>query len=254
MILLEYKVKLDAFEGPLDLLLHLINRLEIDIYDIPVSEITDQYLDFIHTMKELQLDVAGEYLVMAATLMAIKSKTLLPVNEDEIAEEEFDLENDGEDPREELVMKLIQYRKFKAAAGELKSREAKRSLVFTKPPADLSDFSQEVHTHPPVSDVSLYDMVNAFQNMMQRKKIERPKKTTIQRQEIPIETRMTEIISELHGRNNGISFYDLFPYRNRAHIVTTFLAILELMKKKSILCDQEENFTNIMIYKAGGGE
>ena len=119
MIFVEYNVKIDAFEGPLDLLLHLINRLEIDIYDIPMAAITEQYLIYIHTMKELELDIASEYLVMAATLLAIKSKMLLPKHEEEL-EEDFEYE---EDPRDDLVEKLIEYRKYKEAAQELKHLE-----------------------------------------------------------------------------------------------------------------------------------
>lgn len=111
---MEYQVKIEAFEGPLDLLLHLINRLEIDIYDIPVAKITEQYLLYVHTMRELELDVASEYLVMAATLLSIKSRMLLPKQEEELFDEEF-LEEE-EDPREELIEKLIEYRKYKSAA------------------------------------------------------------------------------------------------------------------------------------------
>ncbi|GAE43404.1 segregation and condensation protein A [Mesobacillus boroniphilus JCM 21738] len=116
---MQYNVKIEAFEGPLDLLLHLINTLEIDIYDIPVAEITEQYLMYIHAMKELQLDVASEYLVMAATLLAIKSKMLLPKHEAEL-EDEFEFDHE-EDPRNELVERLIEYKKFKEAASDLKS-------------------------------------------------------------------------------------------------------------------------------------
>ena len=139
---MQYNVKIDAFEGPLDLLLHLINRLEIDIYDIPVSEMTEQYLLYIHAMKELQLDLASEFLVMAATLLAIKSKMLLPKHEEEMLDENFDIDLE-EDPREELVERLIEYRKYKEAAGDLKSLEEERGLMFTKPPSDLSDLAKE---------------------------------------------------------------------------------------------------------------
>src|SRR4051812_323235 len=137
-----YNIKIDAFEGPMDLLLHLINRLEIDIYDIPMAEITDQYLSYIHTMQHLELDIASEYLVMAATLLAIKSKMLLPKHEDESNldenDESFDL-----DPRDELVEKLLEYKKYKQAALEFKTLEEERSLMFTKPPMDLSEYIKE---------------------------------------------------------------------------------------------------------------
>src|SRR5690606_4106514 len=151
---MQYNVKIDAFEGPLDLLLHLINRLEIDIYDIPVAEITEQYLFYIHTMKELQLDIASEYLVMAATLLAIKSKMLLPKHEDEQLEDEIGMEME-EDPRDELVERLVEYRKYKEAAEDLKELEQERGLMFTKPPSDLTDFAKEIQPEKTELNVSL---------------------------------------------------------------------------------------------------
>ncbi|MCH1624804.1 segregation/condensation protein A [Fredinandcohnia quinoae] len=246
-----YNVKLDTFEGPLDLLLHLINRLEIDIYDIPVAEITEQYLLYIHAMNELQLDIASEYLVMAATLLAIKSKMLLPKQEEELIDEEMDFELE-EDPREELMRRLIEYRKYKEAAQDLKLLEEERGQIFTKPPSDLSEYSKEIKTDYQSLDVSLYDMLGAFQKLLRRKKLQKPLATTITRQEIPIETRMEEIIKELHGFKGKKRFTDLFPYSEKNHIVVTFLAILELMKKNVILIEQENNFSDIFISSLEG--
>ncbi|MDF1507664.1 segregation/condensation protein A [Robertmurraya sp. DFI.2.37] len=240
-----YNVKIDAFEGPLDLLLHLINRLEIDIYDIPVSEITEQYLFYIHTMKELQLDVASEYLVMAATLLAIKSKMLLPKHEESL-EDEFEFEYE-EDPRDELVERLIEYRKYKEAASDLKSLELERGLMFTKPPSDLADFSTEVSPERRDLDVSLYDMLGALQKLLRRKKLQRPLPTKISRQEIPIEQRMDEILRDLQLNKGRRSFFDLFPRREKDHIVITFLAVLELMKRREIIVEQEGNFSEIFV-------
>ncbi|MFE8702616.1 segregation/condensation protein A [Cytobacillus sp. FJAT-54145] len=241
----QYNVKLEAFEGPLDLLLHLINRLEIDIYDIPMAKITEQYLFYIHAMKELKLDVASEYLVMAATLLAIKSKMLLPKHEEEL-EDEFEFEME-EDPRDELVERLIEYKKYKEAAVDLKLLEQERGLMFTKPPSDLTDFSKEVQSERKDLNVSLYDMLGAFQKLLRRKKLQRPMATRIARQEIPIEKRIEEIIQELKTFKGKKSFYDLFPYRERNHIVVTFLAILELMKRKEIIIEQEKNFAEIFV-------
>lgn len=241
-----YNVKIDAFEGPLDLLLHLINRLEIDIYDIPVAEITEQYLFYIHTMKELELDVASEYLVMAATLLAIKSKMLLPKHEETLEDEfEFEIEDD---PRDELVERLIEYRKYKEAASDLKLLELERGLMFTKPPSDLADFTTEVSpTERKDLDVSLYDMLGALQKLLRRKKLQRPLPTKISRQEIPIEQRMDEIIQELKINKGRRSFYDLFPRPEKDHIVITFLAVLELMKRREIIVEQESNFAEIFV-------
>ena len=188
---MSYKIKIDAFEGPLDLLLHLINRLEIDIYDIPVAEITEQYVAYIHTMKELELDIASEYLVMAASLLAIKSKMLLPKHEEEWDEDEEDYLM--EDPREELVTQLLEYKKYKEAADEFKNMEAERALLFTKPPIDLSPFTDETKLERKDLDVSLYDMLSAFQKLMRRKKLKRPLQTRITRQEITIDKRIQEL-------------------------------------------------------------
>ncbi|MBA4537307.1 segregation/condensation protein A [Bacillus aquiflavi] len=242
----QYNVKIDAFEGPLDLLLHLINRLEIDIYDIPMAEITEQYLFYIHTMKELQLDIASEYLVMAATLLAIKSKMLLPKQEDALQEVEFEVDI-GEDPREELIERLVEYRKYKEAAMDLKSMEQERSLMFSKPPSDLSQFVKE-----PIQEldlnVTLYDMLGALQKLFRRKKLQRPLATKIARQEISLKKRMAEISAYLNqNEERRTSFYELFPVAEREHIIVTFLAILELMKRNEIIVEQEYNFAEIFV-------
>lgn len=246
-----YNVKIDAFEGPLDLLLHLINRLEIDIYDIPVSKITEQYLIYIHTMKELQLDVASEYLVMAATLLAIKSKMLLPKHEEEELEDEFGMEME-EDPRDELVERLIEYRKYKEAAEELKEREQDRSLMYTKPPADLSEYVNDSQQEKADLNVSLYDMLGALQKLLRRKKLQRPLSAKVARQEIPIEKRMSEIVDQLRNFKGRKKFTDLFPISDREHIVVTFLAVLELIKRKEIQVEQDRNFSDIFVASMEG--
>jgi segregation and condensation protein A len=250
---MQYNIKIDAFEGPLDLLLHLINRLEIDIYDIPVSQITEQYLLYIHTMNELQLDVASEFLVMAATLLAIKSKMLLPKHAEENldVEEAFEYE---EDPRDELVERLIEYRKYKEAANDLKSMEEERSLMYTKPPSDLSEYAKEKQPEKTELNVSLYDMLAAFQKLLRRKKLQRPLTTKIARQEISIDKRMGEILDELRSIKGQLSFYELFPHPSKDHIVVTFLAILELIKRKEIDVQQDENFSEIFVEAIGEGE
>lgn len=239
-------MKIDAFEGPLDLLLHLINRLEIDIYDIPVAQITEQYLMYIKTMTELKLDVASEFLVMAATLLAIKSKMLLPKHEEAYVDEDPDMSYE-EDPRDELVERLIEYRKYKEAAQDLKSMEEERGLMFTKPPSDLSDFAKEKKPEKTDLNVSLYDMLAAFQKLLRRKKLQRPMATKIARQEISIETRMIEIMDELKQLKGRKNFNDLFPYPAKEHIVVTFLAVLELIKRKEIDVEQQENFGEIFV-------
>lgn len=246
---MKYNVKIDMFEGPLDLLLHLINRYEIDIYDIPVAEITEQYLNYIQAMKELQLDIASEYLVMAATLLSIKSKMLLPAQNNDLVDEELEVEE--EDPRDELMRRLIEYRKFKEAAKHLKEFEFERTQLYTRPRMDLSHYAPEKIENP-VSDVSLYDMLGALQKLFIKKSYKQPRLTTIHRQEIPIETRMREIIHELTDGVDGRLFHELFPYPHKEHIVVTFLAILELMKNNLIQCKQVGNFTDIWLYMVEG--
>ena len=250
--MIHYNVKIDAFEGPLDLLLHLINRLEIDIYDIPVAQITEQYLIYIKTMTELKLDIASEFLVMAASLLAIKSKMLLPKHEEEL--DDLDLEMGyEEDPRDELVERLIEYRKYKEAAHDLKLLEEDRGLMFTKPPSDLSDLAKENQPEKTELNVTLYDMLAAFQKLLRRKKLQRPMSTKIARQEISIEIRMAEIMSDLKNITGRKNFNDLFSIPAKEHIVVTFLAVLELIKRKEIDVEQHENFGDIFVHAVKKG-
>lgn len=240
-------IKTAGFEGPLDLLLHLIKHLEIDIYDIPMAEITDQYMLYIHTMKELELDVASEYLVMAATLLAIKSQMLLPKYHEDLDEELIEDEY-MEDPRDELVARLIEYRKYKEAAIELKEREQERSLMFTKAPSDLSEYtSRRISIEDADKKVTIYDMLGAFNKLLRRQKLQKPLHTKVTRQEISIEARMVEINILLQKAEKWVDFFDLFPYPDKEHIVTTFLAILELIKRNQVDIMQNGNFENIYI-------
>jgi segregation and condensation protein A len=249
----QYKVKIDAFEGPLDLLLHLIQRLEIDIYDIPVADITEQYMSYVHTLNELELDEISEYLVMAATLLAIKSQMLLPnMNHIEDQEENFDFEE--EDPRDELVVKLLEYRKYKDAAVELKLRGEDRALIYSKPPSDLSMFEKDNEHDLSSLDVSMYDLLGAFHKLLRRKKLQKPQTRSLQRQEISIDKRMNELLTNLRKRKKRMNFMDLFDVADKNHVVITFLAVLELMKLNSILVEQEGNFEEIFVDIKKGAE
>lgn len=243
----QYNVKIDAFEGPLDLLLHLINRLEIDIYDINVSEITEQYLLYVHAMQELQLDVASEYLVMAATLLAIKSKMLLPKHEEEDSLDLEVMEYEEETTMEDLVEKLVEYKKYKEAANEFRNLEQEQALVYTKPPLDLTELIQDVKVDAVDLDVTVYDMIGALQKMMRRKKINKPLTAKVARQEIPIEKKMESILDTLKFKKTKVKFEDLFTTSTREEIVVTFLAILELLKQQAITLTQEKNFEQIFI-------
>ncbi|MDO6451075.1 segregation/condensation protein A [Oceanobacillus profundus] len=240
-----YEVKLDAFEGPLDLLLHLINQYEIDIYDIPMAQITKQYMEYIHTMQQLELNIASEYLVMASTLVAIKSQMLLPKQE---IIEDNDMEEYAEDPREELMQRLIEYRKYKEAAERLKEKEVEANQIFTRPPTVFDELTFE--KQPVVQgDVSIYDMLGALGKMFERKKWNKPLDTTVQRMDIPIEQRMQDVLTKVKStQGKGIEFDQLFPYPSRTHVVVTFIAILELMKGKEIYCKQTKHFDTLYIF------
>ncbi|MEK9197988.1 segregation/condensation protein A [Ureibacillus sp. 179-F W5.1 NHS] len=240
-----YEVKLEAFTGPLDLLLHLIHRLEIDIYDIPMAELTAQYIDHIHAMKELELNEASEYLVMAATLLAIKSRMLLPIHEGEIEDAEFEVE--GPDPREELVTKLIEYKKYKEAANELKDLEADRAQVFTRPPSDLSGFLPDEQLALFDMNVNVYDMLSAFQKLLRRKQLKRPLSTRVARQEISVKDQMIAVIDSLKLSGGRSSFSELFPYEDKSTIIVTFLSLLELMKRHVVFVEQENNFEDLTV-------
>jgi len=236
---LQYRVKLEAFEGPLDLLLHLIKQYEIDIYDVPLVEIIDQYTRYIETMKYLELNMASEYLVMAATLIALKSEMLLPKQEIEDDDEYV------EDPQEALMQRLINYRKYKEAAEKLKNKDHQQ--IYTRPTTlfRYSDKKQPIEQ----GNISIYDMIGAVSKMLERKKWSQPLETRVTRIEIPIEQRMEEIVRLLTDEKENISFDQLFVYPSRSHIVVTFIALLELMKDNIVYCQQDGNFDSIYIYR-----
>ncbi|MNI01232.1 Segregation and condensation protein A [compost metagenome] len=244
--------KLEAFEGPLDLLLHLIDKNELDIYNIPIKEITDQYLEYVQAMHELELEVTSEFLVMAATLLSIKSKLLLP--KPPIIEFDDYYEMDDElDPRAELVQKLIEYRKFKSIADMLRDKEVERSLVYTREPEDLSPFLPVIQENP-VKGLDVTDLLIAFQRTL-RKMVNRNAVAKIRRDEISVKDRMKEVVDLLRLKGGKLLFSKLFDYTyTREEIVVTFLAILELMKMKKVTCYQHQLFEDIVIHTKGEEE
>ncbi|EUJ32911.1 segregation and condensation protein A [Listeria floridensis FSL S10-1187] len=243
---MEMKLKVEAFEGPLDLLLHLIGKLEVDIYDIPVAEITEQYMEYIHKMQILELDVASEYLVMAATLLAIKSKMLLPKQE---LEEDFDEFDPDLDPRDELVIRLMEYKRYKEAARELKDKENERGFYFSKAPMDLSEYEEDAPRGE--LDVSLNDMLGAFNKLLRRKKLNKPLHTRITTQEISIDARMDEVMARLERAETKIKFDELFEEHTKEELVVTFLALLELMKRELVAVEQESSFAELYVKGRG---
>jgi segregation and condensation protein A len=235
-----YSIKLDIFEGPLDLLLYLIKKNEIDIYNIPISLITEQYLDYLKMIKALNLDLAGEYLVMAATLIHIKSKLLLPPPEEPEEEEE--------DPRAELVRQLIEHKAFKEIAENLASRPLLERDVFTRVAALPEELEKPLPEEEELIEVSVFELIEAFHRMI----AQMDKKELI---EIDLEKlSLTEIINEIMDQlaaTRSLTFEDLLQgKRDRRRIIYTFLAILELIKLRMIKAYQTSMFGVIRIFPA----
>jgi segregation and condensation protein A len=236
-----YRIRLDEFEGPLDLLLHLIKKNEINIYDIPIALITKQYLDYISMMKSLNLVVAGEFLVMAATLVHIKSRMLLPVEADGDEEDEA-----GEDPRAELVRRLLEYKQFKEAAGELVQRGRQWREVFGRPVerGQVSNLSPG-DTDGALLELTLFDLVDALQGVLQRV----PAKTLIEvtADHLTVKDRMNYILERLE-QESATPFDALFsPDEGRLVVIVTFLGLLELMRIKLVRAFQAEAFGPILL-------
>lgn len=229
-----YRVKLDVFEGPLDLLLHLVKKDEVDLSDIPVAKITDQYMGYLELFQQFDLDVAGEYLVMAATLLHLKSRMLLP--EDEMAEDE-----EGADPRTDLVHQLLEYQRFKDAAELLHRRDLLARDVFARDPArDDSDTETDL-----VYDVSLGDLLDALQAVLKRAAPEVVHEVVLE--QISLRERACFILDTLRERGD-VSFTELFPLdATRLQMLTTFLGLLELVRMHMILVQQDERFGPISL-------
>ena len=233
-------VRLDAFEGPLDLLLHLIRRHAVDIYDIPIALITRQYLDTLEIIDELDLDVAGEFLVIAATLIQIKSKRLLPRPESGAA-----VEGDEDDPRDALVRRLLEHERFKEAAGLLHEREQVRSAQWLRPDERVAALAGE--DAEPELDVDLFTLLSAFQAVVQRAK-QRPK-MVLPPDELPIETRIEQILGRL-SETDACGFDELFAdVHDRAGLIVTFLALLEMIRLKLVRVFQAGSFGPLRVYR-----
>lgn len=238
-----YHIRLDQFEGPLDLLLHLIKKNEINIYDIPMALITKQYLDHIILMKTLNLEVAGEFLVMAATLIHIKSRMLLPI-------ESEDEEEEGEDPRAELVRRLLEYKQFKDAAGELEERGRLWREVFGRPleRGQISNLSPQEEVEDGSLDLTLFDLVDALQDVILRT----PSKALVEltADHLTVKDRMNYILERLEEAS-AIPFESLFhPDEGRLVLIVTFLGLLELIRIKLVRAYQAEAFGLILLSRA----
>ena len=236
---LPYQVRIENFEGPLDLLLHLIKKSEINIYDIPIHLIAQQYLTYIEAMEDLNLTVAGEFLVMAATLLQIKSKMLLPVDETAVDEE------DGPDPREELVRRLLEYKQFKEAANQLDEHERLWREIYSREQSPTVELESDESL---MDNVSLFDLVDALQGILNRNPGK--KFMDILPDNLTVRDRMNSILEMLEGQES-VNFVDLFePSCHRLVIIVTFLALLELMKLRTARIFQAEHFGPILVSRA----
>jgi segregation and condensation protein A len=237
-----YRIKLDVFEGPLDLLLHLVKKNEVELTDVPTAAITEQYLGYLEMMHELQLDVAGEYLVMAATLLLIKSRTLLPPSEEDTEDEELD-------PRANLVRQLLEYQRYREAALELAERPLLNRDVFVRPPLD--DDSQELaelklDDAPPRVRATVWDLFEAFRRVLQKAAEVEPVHE-IETEPVSLRDRARVVLEQLRAAR-CIEFESLFTESStRLEVVVTFLALLELMRLKAVTATQEERFGRIVV-------
>jgi len=233
----EYKVELEVFEGPLDLLLYLIRKEELDVHDIPIERITTQYMEYLNLMRMLDLNIAGEFIVMAATLMMIKSRMLLP------ADERPDLEEEEEDPRWDLVRQLVEYKKFKDAATVLHEREVHRENIF-----GLGQEGVVLEPDEPgvaLSDVSLFDLISAFNNVLKRAREEQV--GTIVGPRYTVADKMDAVLQML-GAREKLRFTDLFAADAlRQEVVCTFLALLELLRLRQVRITQKRAFGEILV-------
>lgn len=235
-------IKISEFEGPLDLLLHLIRQNKMDIYDIPIAAITQQYLDYLHSMQALKLDVAGDYLVMAATLMTIKSRYLLPQAEPE----DDEAAGEDEDPRDSLVAELLAYKVYQEAAGELRVKELARRQHFTREamlvPSDLS-------APKLTAGITVADLQTAFKQLVAKRRRMRPLTKTVVNETINIDERMQQITTVLKQRHAEVDFAELFTVTaSDEMLVTTFMAVLELTKQAQIKLVQADQLGPIHLY------
>ena len=229
-------VEINDFSGPLDLLLHLIKSNKMDIYDINIELITREYIDYINNNKDLTIDACSEQLVMASELIHLKSKLLLH-HEDE-DDEEYEINNE-----EELRDRLLEYQKIKDMANDFRVLEERRSYVYTKLPSNLNEFREEAKLN---TDITLNDLLNAFEEFLKRQKSKKPSVTTVTKKEFSVEERNNSIRKIIKDRGK-INFLDLFDDISKPYVIITFLSILDLSKKSEIIITQDKNFGEIYL-------
>lgn len=232
------KLLIGDFEGPLDLLLHLIKKSKMEIFDIEISEITNQYLNYIKSMTDMNLDIASEYLVMASELIEMKSKKLLPKSEEKEEDEEV------EDPEVVLKKRLVEYQKYKESTNVFRDLEKNRSSYYTKAPESLKRYSLEKLEND--GSVDVYDLLDAFQKLLERQEFNKPKNTKIARKELSVKERIVKIRDILRV-NKRVNFVELFDDFSKPYVVVTFLSVLEMVKSREINIKQDNNFSDIYI-------
>lgn len=234
---MEYKVTINDFEGPMDLLLHLVKENSIDIIELNVEEITEQYLKYIEEAEELNLDIASEYLTLAAELIEIKSMSLLPKKV--VVEDDYE-----EDPRENLIARLIEYQKYKEVTKDLKELEEQRKHFYSKSPSNLKEFKENEEIN--YGDLTMDLLMNAFQKFLDRKEEEKPLNTKITKKEYSVSARSREIKDVLKKRKK-VEFEELFEIVTKDYVVVTFLSILSMAKKGELIITQNDNFSKIVL-------
>jgi segregation and condensation protein A len=226
---------IDDFEGPLDLLLHLIKEKKMDLLNLKIEVIIDEYLNFIDKMERMNLDIASSYLVMASELIEMKSRLLLPRLEEEIEED---------DPKETLVNRLIEYQKYKDLTSDFKELETERKMIYTRLPENLKEYSEE-NKLINNSDITLDDLLLAFKKFLERKKLEEPLTTKVTKKEMSVEERTVSIRNILKKKSKVI-FLELFDVLNKEYVVVTFLAILEMAKRNELKISQDSKYGDII--------
>lgn len=238
---MDYKIEIPEFEGPLDLLLHLIKQSDIDIQNISIEKITKQYLDYINMMEKMNLNIASEYLVMAAELIEIKAMSLLP--KQDIIDDDFE-----EDPKEKLIKRLLEYEQYKNVTNDLKKLEEFRHEIYTKEPNTLLEYKE--NNNDIDFGVNLNDLLEAFSKLIEQKDLAKPLNTKITNKEYSVGKRCYEIKNILKKRTK-VEFKELFEDFSKEYVVVTFLAILSMSRKQEIEIEQEDNFKSIIIKEKG---
>ena len=239
---MEKTYKINDFEGPLDLLLHLIKENKMSIFDIEITTLTKQYLELVEDAKSINLEVASDFLVMAATLLEIKSKSLLP-------KEVIDIDDEyQENSQDELVKRLLEYKRYKEVSEQLKEYNETRNLIFTKPIEDLSKFKEAESILDIPHDIELYDLIRSMDKLLQRLKFKQPLSSVMKNTEISVEYRCETLLEQLNKANkNSVLLDDLIDIPTKSYLIVTFLAVLDLSKRNLIRIKQDKTFAKIYI-------